>query len=417
MAANILGLRDRLDDEDDIDNLLGILKTQGMTDNDFKAAGLAPVDELWAGRYSAAIDDQEFSELEKAAEKIRNVELANKDWKIDRLMKEGLTRDEAEWQWMGDARERISDETGLDLYSGDLTSGEKEPQFMQEFSDAGAAFRPGGLQTLQERTENNMGTLLGELVQHPKFFSHYPEAQFMPVYAPEGMNEEGTGGYWASELFAPDDRKEEIKDNYPMGYMGLNTDMSEHEMLSTVLHEMQHYIQGVEGWENGGAWGPELTKQYINDQMSYEGQDNIAGDRADWYRSNLDTQEGLFDFQKMDRVANDEGAQMQAYLDLSGEEVARAVEERWKNGEQGTHYFYGSPDKHEEQNWNQEGEGILPLDTIGAARSEMADQGLLGVLDKKTIKALIDSDFEMKGPYVGERDIYVNEMRKRIEGL
>ena len=54
------------------DTLLGIEPTVGMTDKGFQQMGRAPVDELWAGRFSAAIDDDDFEERAKYAKALNS---------------------------------------------------------------------------------------------------------------------------------------------------------------------------------------------------------------------------------------------------------------------------------------------------------------------------------------------------------
>lgn len=393
------------------DNLLGLSGDIGMTDSSFQGAGRAPVDELFAGRYAVGIDDDEFAEKEAEAKRIRDIEIANKDWTITKFMKDGMSEEEAEFAWMGSARERIKDETGLDLYPGDLTRGEKEPQFMQEFSDQGAAFRHDGLDRLSEEG----GVYLSQLIQHPRLFEQYPEAQFLPV----GVSDrEGSYGSYGNYNHAKPGKEEEFREALPLGLMQLDVDREDDDIMSTVLHEMQHYISSVEGWENGGSPSPELARQYIDDQLQYEGKDSMAGDRAGRVQSIVDDQDGLFEFTRKNNLADEEGLQYQAYSDLSGEELARAVQDRWENNTQGQ-YFYGSPDKHEEQNWNQEEGEIIPMDTTAEFRSDMSDMGLLGVLDRKTIMDVIDSggeDYE-GGPHAGKRDKYLSEMVKRIREM
>ena len=228
----------------------------------------------------------------------------------------------------------------------------------------------------------------------------------MPVITRPEMEDEGVYGSYANHRMFSD--PDSVKDEIPVGFMQLNTEVDEEEILSTILHETQHYISGVEGWENGGSWNPKTARQYIEDQLKYSGQNNMAGDYAEFIRGHVDAQDGLFEVSKRDRLAQDPRVQQSAYRDLSGEELARAVEDRWKNNTQGE-YFYGSPDKHEEQNWNKEGDSIIPLETISGARQELSEAGLLGVLDRSTIKKIAKNrvngeDVEYEGPYTGKRD-------------
>lgn len=393
------------------ENLLGMDPDIGMTDRSFQDMGRAPVDELWAGRFAVGIDDNEFAEREAEAKNIRDFAIANKESMITAIMEDGYDEEEAEFMWMGMSREVIKDKTGLDLYPGDLTEGEKEPQFMQEFSDAAAGFRHDGIGKIRSGDP----AYLGEIIQHPRLFEQYPEAQFMPVGRLD--SEDGSLGAYGNYTHYAPEHQAEIKEGAPLGLMMVNPEQSDDEMMSTILHELQHYISSVEGWENGGAPTQELAEQYLDDQLGYAGAAGMAGDRAEHIQGVIDSQDGLFDFSRKESLAEDEGVQFTAYEDLSGEELARAVERRWAEGTQGE-YFYGSPDKSEEQNWSQEEGAIVPLDTTAAFRREMSDMGLLGNLTRKTLMEVIEAGGEnYQGPHTGKRDEYIEEMEKRIREM
>ena len=69
MAGLFAGSMKRADLEEE--DILGLRKTQGMFDDAFKGMGRAPVDELFAGRHSAAVDDRKFDEAARKAEMLR----------------------------------------------------------------------------------------------------------------------------------------------------------------------------------------------------------------------------------------------------------------------------------------------------------------------------------------------------------
>lgn len=388
--------------------LLGIEGEIGQTDSSFQRMGRAPVDELFAGRFSVNVDDKDFAAKEKNAGRIRNVELANKEWAIEKFMREGMSREDAEFAWMGGARERIQDETGLALYPGDLTAGEKEPQFMQEISDRYA--RAGTLEIEKMKNGKQDHILLGQLLHHPEIWQHYPEAQFMPVTAadPDG----GYRGAYGNYNHAKPGMEDEFKELAPLGLMQIDFNRSNDEITSTILHELQHYISSVEGWENGGSPNQDLARQYIDDQLSYEGDKGLAGEWASELQDLVDDS-SIWGFMGRGRLADKPEAQYQAYADLSGEELARAVQDRWENNRQGE-YFYGSPDKHEEQNWNQEEGTISPLSTTADFRSDLSSRGLLGFADHNVLRAYQAAPDLVRGMHPGKRDRYVEQMRRRI---
>lgn len=423
MAANIFGLGNRPEDEDDIDSLLGIRKSQGMTDKSFAAAGRAPVNELWAGRYSAAIDDQEFAGREATANAVRDKALENKDAQIRNIMRnEGVGELQAETMWADMTRTRIADEANLDLYPGDLNATEDKPQFMQEFSDQGAGFRQGAFELLKENEGTGKAIRLGEVLQHPKFFEHYPEAQFMNIKNDSSYADENIYGSYNNHSWMegyPEAQKD-WREKAPLGMISLNPEMNEHDTMETVLHELQHYIQSVEGWENGASPSPELGRQYLEDQLSYAGEKGSAGVVAQNAQNVVDAADGLFDFQQIDNAAKDDGVNFEAYEATSGEELARAATKRWEDGIQESHYYLGSPTRWEEENWNQEEGDISPLDTTVQQRQQLERLGLLGVLDGKTIKKLLNmtgKEFEgYVGPYAGSKDGNLDQLKGLLEG-
>jgi hypothetical protein len=263
------------------ESLLGIDGEIGMTDRSFRGAGRAPVNELWAGRFSAAVDDEEFMAAEEVAKQTRNSALRYKEGKVkeiyDHAHKAGrpITMEQAEMQWMNDSRDLISDDSGLDLYPGHLRSDEKNPIFMTEFSDEGAAWRDGAMSTLRENGTSKPA-FLADVLQHDELYKHYPEAQFLPVYANPEMEEGHGGSYYPQTLFSEDSSKSNF------GQIVLNSQMSDEENLGTMIHELQHFIQSQEGWEGGGSMGDDVTGAYVSDQLDYARVDDSPLAQSRW---------------------------------------------------------------------------------------------------------------------------------------
>ena len=158
------------------DNLLGLSGDIGMTDSSFQRMGRAPVDELWAGRHSAALDDDLFDEAAQKAKEIRNDAIAEKESLLSGQPE--FNKRAVERGWEIDTRRAISDETYLDVYPGHLNSLVEDPTFMYEFSDKDAKLTDMS----EDLVKNGGAARLGQVFDHPELYKHYPEAQFIPVY-------------------------------------------------------------------------------------------------------------------------------------------------------------------------------------------------------------------------------------------
>jgi hypothetical protein len=262
MAANIFGLGNRVTHGDDFDDLLGMRKSQGMTDKPFAAAGRAPVDELWAGRNSAAIDDDSFGRKEATA---RYLTRSNRDPLMSHLDLEGSDSDI-------NTRKIIRNKTGLDVYPGQMVgANQKAPEdmtFMQEFSDEGARLRDGW------RDKEN--PTLGDVMDHGLLYEHYPEVANLPV----NLSDLGRGHFGSYGGQSSDN---------PLGDMELNNLIGDEDALETLIHESQHFIQGIEGWAGGGSAGhrssenmreqqPNSGSDLTGDDYDFQAYENIAGE-------------------------------------------------------------------------------------------------------------------------------------------
>lgn len=87
------------------------------------------------------------------------------------------------------------------------------------------------------------GTTVGQILNHPELFEAYPFIRDVRVSAIENP-ESGEFG-----AFYPDERRIE-----------LNTNRTDAELLSTLLHEIQHVIQNEEDFAGGGNMSTEFAK-------------------------------------------------------------------------------------------------------------------------------------------------------------
>jgi hypothetical protein len=117
----------------------------------------------------------------------------------------------------GKSKLQVLKETGMWYPKGD-------PQYRMEISDATMQIRPGKTQRI---------TTVGNFIDHPELFARYPELKDVKLIFSSKVN----GG-----LFNPN--KMTIK---------LNSRLSRDSAKGLILHELQHYIQELEGWKSKGA--------------------------------------------------------------------------------------------------------------------------------------------------------------------
>ena len=259
----------------------------GATDSLFQQMGRAPVDELFAGRNSAMIDDAKWDEREAEA---RNQLWGTREAILrdgDGLGLEGGDRDRV-------IRESVKDETGLNVYPGHGVEGRPEDSiFMYEFDDSGATLSEGW------RDGGEMPTTLGGLLNHEELYQHYPELQNLPLSVEE-LGPRLMGSYGG------------IDPEHGLGKMSLNSSMEDGDIMDTILHETQHYIQRLENWPGGGGHNEQSRK-------------NFAG----WHPGRTEQWEGVARDNQDDLDAVRDQYGQEAYENISGEVLARDVEQRY----------------------------------------------------------------------------------------
>jgi hypothetical protein len=267
------------------DDPLGLSANIGMFDQSFQNAGRAPVNELFAGRL-AMVNDQDWDDRVGRAEAIRLSALQQRAQQIAQNPDDYWWDDEKEWAHT--TRGKLFDESGLQLYPGHLRSDTKNPSYMYEFSDENAALKPGA------RHRISQGAYLGEVLDHDELYKLYPMSKFIPV------RREARKDYEGSYI--------DTSGGLPHGLLSVQTGRDNYSMLGTLLHEIQHYIQDVEGWEFGGIDDKETARQYVKNQEAYE--KNALEKNPLWYSDGVGPIE------------------RRAYRNLSGEVLARDVEDR-----------------------------------------------------------------------------------------
>lgn len=134
-----------------------------------------------------------------------------------------------------------------------------------------------------------------DLIQHPELFSLYPELKDIKVYGDKNLPKGTLGKYYGSQ-------KE----------MAIHPDVSVDQIKSIALHELQHGIQKIEGWQAGGT-----PQQFIPFSSS------LVQDRINAARKSGDP--GLMEAaERFKEIANKkvlEGSMR--YENLAGEQEAR----------------------------------------------------------------------------------------------
>lgn len=226
------------------DTLLGIEPEVGMTDSSFQQMGRAPVDELWAGRNSAAIDDREFAEIvKKAGSVVEDAIASGVDYEAGEYNPDSIWGVKPDRKKLNEGglldrhvRDAVARETGMHIYPGNVVGPSAKDSgdmtFMTEFSDQGASMKEGW--------RDSGATTLGEVLDHDELYKHYPEISSLP-FSMEAMESNQLGRYGGQTY-----------DN-PAGLLAINSNLDDNDALSTIIHEAQHYIQNLEGWGGGGG--------------------------------------------------------------------------------------------------------------------------------------------------------------------
>ena len=380
------------------ENLLGIHKKQGMFDDAFAGMGRAPVNELFAGKHSAAIDDRAFEEAAKAAEIIRQGGLFDQQTAIRNSP--DFNKIKAEQDAGYATRERITDETGLMLYPGHFRSDETAPIYMSEFSDKDSKFRGDGwVEHVRARAAKEEPVALSDVFEHDELYRHYPEAQLIPVYLGEDMKEGHRGSYYPPH------------EGRNLGAIVMNPNATLEDQRETLLHELQHFIQAAEGWEGGGSHSTELGIDYGNELLKNRHKGPMAEHLADIVEDVKSKSEGILPIEK----EYDMGQKLayNGYSRLTGEQLARDATKREADGHQTTHYYNGPIDTghHGEYGqWNKKDSTFEPMASMPPLRATLQERGLLGpwVFEGDDLK--VKEGFDVSDPYVEQ---YMNLLKKK----
>ena len=115
-----------------------------------------------------------------------------------------------------------------------------DPKFKFEFSDVGAKLNNAALTDFLKSKVSGQQAKLGDILEHPELYEHYPDLKDMPVKrelltgytsGTQGYHRPAGPGYSAEMMLAYNRKRA--------------------EMLNTLLHETQHAIQSREGFVGG----------------------------------------------------------------------------------------------------------------------------------------------------------------------
>ena len=168
----------------------------------------------------------------------------------------------------------------------------------------------------------NLKGKMSEFVDHPELRAAYPELFERPFKQLEPDHPEYTASQNTSGFFNPTTKE-----------IVVNGDFTEDNQRDTVLHELQHAVQQLEGWQGGSSPGLMAMHMADRDALKYaaEKENELLTLLAPKAKIRPLTEQSLKDIEgKLEKYKQLEGVDdpFKAYERASGEEEARAVERR-----------------------------------------------------------------------------------------
>ncbi len=199
-----------------------------------------------------------------------------------------------------------------------------------------------------------------DFVKHDELFAAYPQIKDIPVLYDENMDDDGEASYLPNI-------GEHIAGVGDLGIIRINPQKSIYELKKSMLHELQHVIQFIEGFEQGAS------ESYWRQRIK-EGYD--IGNIDDYLQLNVSPAHQL-------------------YEDTAGEREARDVVDRMNfTLEQRKNTFPYSMD---------DSEGVVFADgsSVAAFKKETKQNGVMwtiqqGILDKKEVAAFYSKVSELR---------------------
>lgn len=160
----------------------------------------------------------------------------------------------------------VSSQTKADLYNNTGVYRDKGAD-KAVISDKDSKIIPNSMGSFEQPSS------LAGVLDHPELFSLYPELKKTGVYYdPKLSGVAAMGQYWPHS-----------------NEIGVRPDITGEELRSVMLHEVQHRIQAIEGWQSGGntrqfiPFKPDVVQQRIN--AARQSNDPAVRDAAERFKT------------------------------------------------------------------------------------------------------------------------------------
>jgi broad specificity phosphatase PhoE len=138
-----------------------------------------------------------------------------------------------------------------------------EGMWRKEFSDAKARLKPDNL--IQTSKGFKIGQL-GDILEHKEFFNAYPEARKVMVNIREDLR--NSAGRRVNAQYSPEHN-----------LIALDSSLSPQEMKSSLMHEVQHWVQRKEGFALSAPkdFPLDFKEQFVNKAIEKLNESKLAG--------------------------------------------------------------------------------------------------------------------------------------------
>jgi len=261
-----------------------------------------PVSQIWDVEIQSIVGDATISGESFAMYIGRRSQIANK-----RALESAVSM-----QQRGEDASTIRRETGW--YQG------SDGQWRFEIDDSSMRFANEMVNINQIISENNSTHKLGNLIDHPELFNAYPFLRNLQIQFVD-IGSGATGAAYGDRLIQLDAKA-----------LG-----NAQAIRETLLHEIQHILQFVEGWSAGGS--PESAMAYVQNYMPESRLRSVGLQAYDFYRMLSGEREAFDTGYRMDMDMNARAAEQPALMraqeqgtsiDMSYTEATRLAQLRTK---------------------------------------------------------------------------------------
>jgi hypothetical protein len=208
--------------------------------------------------------------------------------------------------------------------------------FIQEISDKRSQI--SGPQRTVEGAISEYGNTLGDVLEHPELGRAYPDIRKIQVSAPELMDAKASYGTYTAKPTLDEILSTESLLDMPASKTKelIKVKQGIEDQKSSLLHEVQHAIQGREGWSKGGN-ADEFARELIKERDALNAKITDLNEKMrgavgtpayeDLMSQRIDTVNELLSKKLNDPVDLLEQAQKR-YEALAGEAMARSTQSR-----------------------------------------------------------------------------------------